>query len=178
MNDDSLREFLTRYATDKVVQRYLEVGCRDGDSLRCVVGNSKTLGVVYLADTWAGEYGGTARGGHGHIDDLLDSLGYRGRRVFLDGDSRVTLPRLDRAWADLVLVDGDHSAEGAKSDLDNCWRLLTVGGSLVFHDICHPSHGYLEAVFNQFANERAIGPDDLTFDRRGHGLAVARKAKG
>jgi hypothetical protein len=170
--DESLHEWLSSYAKDHVIQRYLEVGVRDGDSLRCVVENSRTLGVVYLADTWGSEYGGTGRDGHGHIDVLLDSLGFYGGRVYLDGDSKATVPRLTRAWADLILIDGDHSDSGAMADLENCWPLLASGGRLVFHDTNHPSHPGLRSVFLSFVGDRACCHE---FVDDGHGFGVAWK---
>jgi hypothetical protein len=130
------------------------------------------LGVVYLADTWGSEYGGTGRDGHGHIDFLLDSLGFYGGRVYLDGDSKATVPRLTRAWADLILIDGDHSDSGAMADLENCWPLLASGGRLVFHDTNHPSHPGLRSVFLSFVGDRACCHE---FVDDGHGFGVAWK---
>jgi predicted O-methyltransferase YrrM len=34
----------------------------------------------------------------------------------------------------LILVDGDHTQEGAEADLRDCFRLLEPGGALIFDD--------------------------------------------
>jgi predicted O-methyltransferase YrrM len=85
--------------------------------------------------------------------DEVEANGLRDRWTFYVGDSK-------RFWQensttfDLVYVDGDHSAEGARIDLFNGWRFLEPGGLLVVDDITHPAHldaregreGYLYGV--------------------------------
>lgn len=171
--DHSLHSWLADYARTHIVQRYLEIGVRDGDSLRQVVANSQTVGVLYMADTWGSQYGGTGRGNCQHIEQLLNGLGYTGRRVFLHGDSQETIPALPpQEWADLILVDGDHSADGALADLRNCWPRLTPGGRLVFHDLHHPSHRYLEPLFVEFVEDQG-GKHEIISG--GHGVGIAWK---
>lgn len=171
--DESLHEWLSHHAKTSIVQRYMEIGVRDGDSLRCVVANSATLGRVYLADTWGAEYGGTGRGGHDHIDTMLDGFGFQGSRTYLDGDSKETVPNLrPYDWADLILVDGDHSDSGAAADLANCWPFLARGGRLLFHDTNHPSHIGLRQVFLRFVEKRKCRHE---FVEGGHGFGIAFK---
>jgi hypothetical protein len=171
--DHSLHSWLAEYARTHIVQRYLEIGVRDGDSLRQVVANSQTVGVLYMADTWGDQYGGTGRGTGMHIERLLDDLGYQGERVFLVGDSRQTIPQMrPQQWADLILIDGDHSAEGALADLKNCWPRLVPGGRLVFHDVHHPEHRYLEDLFLEFV---AANDGECEIISGGHGVGIAWK---
>lgn len=131
------------------IRSYLEIGCREGDSLRRVVKANQSLERIVVCDTWGGVYGGTGRGSHQHIESLLASLGYAGSVRFLDGDSRVLIPTLSCKF-DLILVDGDHSDEGAEADLNNVLPLLGAGGRILFHDICHPAHPGLRVVFDRF----------------------------
>jgi hypothetical protein len=73
-----------------------------------------------------------------------------------------------------VLVDGDHSDEGARADLENAWPLVVSGGTLLFHDICHPAHPGLRRVFA----EVLLGVCDCEDEHEildGHGVGVARK---
>ena len=173
MNDKSLHDYLHDEAVSPGVRRYLEVGCREGDSLRQIVANSPVLQRIVVCDMWGPMYGGTGRGGHSHIDTMLTGLGYTGQRLFLDGDSKELVPTL-REQFDLVLVDGDHSPAGALADLTNCWPLIESGGQLVFHDIRHPAHPGLLTLFHAFMD---LQPD---CGRRyeileGHGVAVAWK---
>jgi hypothetical protein len=173
MNDKSLHDYLRDEAVSPGVRRYLEVGCREGDSLRQIVANSPVLKRIVVCDMWGPMYGGTGRGGHDHIDAMLNRLGYTGERLFLDGDSKELVPTL-REQFELVLVDGDHSPAGALADLTNCWPLVESGGQLVFHDIRHPAHPGLLTLFHVFMDDQ---PD---CGRRyeileGHGVACAWK---
>lgn len=173
MNDKSLHDYLRDEAVSPGVRRYLEVGCREGDSLRQIVANSPVLERLVVCDMWGPMYGGTGRGGHDHIDWMLNGLLYAGSRLFLDGDSKELVPTLHEQF-DLVLVDGDHSPAGALADLTNCWPLVESGGQLVFHDIRHPAHPGLLTLFHVFMDDQ---PD---CGRRyeileGHGVAIAWK---
>lgn len=176
MSNASLYEYLREHVRQNAVRHYLEIGTREGDSLRVVLEeNDGSLESVWLADTWGTEYGGTGRGGHLHIEQLLDDFDFEGRSVFLDGDSHVTIPALmpEQAEAfDLILVDGDHSYDGAKADLENVWPLIRPGCPVVFHDICHPAHTDLARCFDKFvAKHRA--PHSTNTD--GYGVGVAWK---
>lgn len=154
MSNASLYRFLQSHCLGHDVQHYLEIGTREGDSLRIVVENSfSTLESIWCADLWGTDYGGSGRGSHWHIEKMLDLFGYGGRRTFLNGNSRDTIPALmpEKAEAfDLVLVDGDHSYEGGMADLENVWPLVKPGGCVAFHDITHPEHPYLLACFDAF----------------------------
>lgn len=172
MSDASLHATLRFLADD--VRDYLEIGCREGDSLREVVLHAPALKRVVVCDLWGSDFGGTGRGSHCHIDRLLDELGFTGERVFLDGDSRETVPTI-RGTFDLVLVDGDHSDEGARADLQNAWPLVVSGGMLLFHDICHPAHPGLMPVWTEFV--RCLSNCGETNEILwGHGVGVAQKS--
>jgi hypothetical protein len=153
-----IHPLLTGLAEDLKPLRYLEIGVREGCSLeRVLEGAGSFLHYLYLADTWGGDYGGTGRGNHAHIEEMLKGRGFRmGRVTFLDGDSKVTIPPLQAALTEqiqLALVDGDHSEAGANADLENAWPLIAPGGVLVFDDVCHPAHQYLWRVFKRFVEK-------------------------
>jgi hypothetical protein len=173
MNDKSLHDYLRDVALSPGVRRYLEVGCREGDSLRQIVANSPVLERIVVCDMWGPMYGGTGRGSSDHIQWMLNGLLYTGSRLFLDGDSKETVPTL-REEFDLVLVDGDHSAAGALADLENCWPLVEIKGQLVFHDICHPAHRELMVVFTEYMSQQTDCAGIKTI-LEGHGVAIAWK---
>jgi hypothetical protein len=172
-NDKSLHDYLRDVALSPGVRRYLEVGCREGDSLEQIVANSVTIERVVVCDMWGPMYGGTGRGNHDHIDAMLNGFAYTGSRLFLDGDSKETVPTLHEEF-DLVLVDGDHSPAGALADLENCWPLVESKGQLVFHDIRHPAHRELMVVFMEFMSQQADCAEIETI-LEGHGVAIAWK---
>ena len=176
MSNASLYRFLAEHCSTHQVRRYLEIGTRDGGSLRVVLENApQHLEGVWVADQWGTDYGGSGRGSHQHIVQLLDDFNFRGRREFLDGNSRETIPALmpEQAEAfDLILVDGDHSYEGGMADLENTWPLVRPGCCLAFHDILHPAHPDLMACFGAFVCKYGAIPQVIHQD---YGVGVAWK---
>lgn len=170
--DESLRAFLASHCRAFPPASYLEIGTREGDSLRVVVENSHTLRRIVCCDTWGGEWGGTGRGGHDHIEAMLAAMLYDGEVAYLDGDSKRTVPTL-RGQFNLALIDGDHSAEGGRADLDNVLPLIAQGGCIVFHDIAHPAHTYLLEVWRQWCHDNAAIIDSTQEITEGHGLGIA-----
>jgi predicted O-methyltransferase YrrM len=62
----------------------------------------------------------------------------------LVGDSRTI--EVDTGEVDLVLIDGDHSYEGAKNDFDRFGTRVSVGGHILFDD------AFPEALFTTHAD--------------------------
>lgn len=54
--------------------------------------------------------------------------------MILRGRSEEMLPRLRGDSLDCVYIDGDHSYEGVKQDLEMAWRIVRPGGYLCGHD--------------------------------------------
>ena len=177
MSNASLYRFLADHCSTHTVRQYLEIGTRDGGSLRVVLENAgQHLEGVCVADQWGTDYGGSGRGSHQHIVQLLDDFKFAGLRQFLDGNSRETIPALmpEQAEAfDLVLVDGDHSAEGGLADLENVWPLVRPGGCVAFHDVTHPAHPHLSWVFEYFVFKHSA-PHEMIIEPYGVGVAWKR----
>jgi len=149
MNEYAHKIMLKEICKERVVESYLEIGVNRGDSLRVVLENSNDLKTLYLCDDWKDHYGGEGKGNNKHIKILITEYEYNGKVVFLNGDSKMQIPRVTQKF-NLILVDGDHSAEGTMEDLNNCWPLLEVGGLILLDDITHESHSYLEGIFHRF----------------------------
>jgi len=60
----------------------------------------------------------------------------------LDSD---VLPMLDRNY-DLIFIDGDHSQEAVKRDIELSLDCLREGGLLAFHDYCSENMGVVQAI--------------------------------
>lgn len=161
-------------------QQYLEIGVSHGDSLRVVLEHADPY-YISLCDSWGSESGGQGLGGHEHIEQLLVDLGYDGAYTFLDGSSHDLL-RTITARFDLILVDGDHSAAGAKQDLYDIWPLLNSGGYVVFDDVApeffHPD---LLPVWDAWVKLTGISEVYRNLDDKfgehtlSHGVVVGRK---
>jgi hypothetical protein len=162
---------------------YLEVGVRRGRSLAQVLTESPTT-AAFGFDMWIPDYGSIPeRGivvenpGPGFVRSQLESVGAAPPHALVEGDSKRTLPAFfadpeSPSEIDLIHVDGDHSEEGARRDLEIAFERIAPGGVIVFDDLTHPSHPELRAVWDSF---RGRHPDWLFVedaDRNGTGLAV------
>ena len=174
---------LLQIALEKQPTSYLEVGTRYGDSLlRVLAGCKEKLTRITIADIWHESYfGANANGtgferGHKHVERFLTAMGYAPEQVtYLDGDSAVTIPTLDKkAPFDLVLIDGDHNCErsnAADLDLENSWPLVAPGGFLVFDDY----NGALEPVYQSFIKSATEVAASYVRQNKKHGIGVAEK---
>ena len=86
--------------------------------------------------------------------------------TLIKGNSIVELPRLKESF-DLALVDGAHDEQGAYNDLKAV--LPKIKKAIVFDDIHHPSHVYLEDVAYKFANENDL---DYTVNHQPPGTVI------
>jgi hypothetical protein len=130
----------------------LEIGVADGFTLSCVIKSHLSIKELVLCDTWGDTYGGTNKGNHQHIKELLMNACYPlHQTTFLDGDSKVEIPKYFNKHPnkvfDLCFVDGDHSGNGLWCDLIN---ITPYAKSVAVHDIRHPAHLYLQNVFYAF----------------------------
>jgi Methyltransferase domain len=88
-----------------------------------------------------------AHSGEVHALDLSDELLVRcpPNATFHKGNSRTTLPKLlagfaaERRNVDFVLVDGDHSSQGVRADLEALLASPAIARTLILlHDSFHP----------------------------------------
>lgn len=127
---------------------------------------------VYLFDDWSYVKDGTSFRIKKLLTDGFHHSCYK-YEIF-DGDSKETLPAFFNKdmthpeKIDLVFIDGDHSLEGACSDLN------TVAGHfkvLVCHDLHHPEHSYLAEVFKGYVASH--GYPSFTVGKHSFGVGVA-----
>ena len=177
---DPVHGFLEKFCKQNNIESFFEVGTMEGKSLKKVVENSTNLKKIGSCDMWQDEYGGTARGNHDHIVKMMKDLEYEGEIEFFDGDSHKILPEIKekdeyKEQYDLVFVDGDHSLWGNRQDLIDCWPLVKPGGFIIFDDITHPKHLYLEEVFDIWVKDNIDNISAHAKYRDHHGWGVARK---
>ncbi|MGH8045747.1 MAG: class I SAM-dependent methyltransferase, partial [Chthoniobacterales bacterium] len=131
---------------------YLEIGVRRGRSMAMAAAAAPAC-AMFGFDMWMKDYAGMENPGPDFVSKELRSVAHRGAVEFIDGDSHVTLPKFFSARPDekfsIIVVDGDHSDEGALQDLRDVLPRLAVGGALIFDDISHPAHPNLRAVWRE-----------------------------
>jgi predicted O-methyltransferase YrrM len=179
----SLYDALTDIARQAQPKAYLEIGVSHGDSLKCVLDSCQPEHLT-LCDSWGSESGGQDLKGHAHITALLNKAGYWGDVKFLDGSSHdLLLRQFFKHQYDLILVDGDHTEEGAAQDLHDIVPLLAPGGYVVFDDIAPDFfHPYLLDVWNKFLSDwptiverHRILVDKFPPHTASHGVVVGQK---
>ena len=156
-------------------KRYMEIGVRRGRSM-AIVGALQRECEIYGFDMWIENYAGMPNPGTSFVQREMQRVGHRGKLILITGNSHETLPAFfkgnpDIAF-DLITVDGDHTEEGAAQDIADVLPYLSVGGMIVFDDICHPAHPELLDVWN-----RLIGKNphfaSYTYEDLGFGVALA-----
>lgn len=158
-------------------RNYLEIGVRLGSSTAMVAATAPAVDIAAF-DLWISPYAGLDNPGPDHVRRQLARIGHRGELKFFDGDSRMTVPRYreenPQVQFDMVTVDGDHSDEGAWSDLTNVAGIVAPGGYLFFDDLTHPYHT-LMPIWQRF---QTTYEDDFDFVENlndHYGTGVARR---
>lgn len=177
MNDLNLYEVLAECVIKYQPKSYFEIGVQEGNSLRAVLTDDteKRISVLHLCDLWGTSYGGTGRGSHDHIHGVLRSVDFQGEVTFHDGDSKEKVPEIKEKF-DMILVDGDHSADGCTIDMVNAWRLLNPGGIMLVDDIIHPAHSYLIKTVSKFVGLRHHQVHNIIYrTEKMNGVAIIQK---
>ena len=90
----------------------------------------------------------------GQAQDMIIFDNGLGHKVnFIQGDSVKSFPK---GFYDLILIDGDHSAEKVRKELEALIPYLRENGFLILHDSCNPKwgKGILEAVREFYRNRQ------------------------
>lgn len=74
--------------------------------------------------------------------------------IFYQGDS-VEVARLWTDEINVLFIDGDHSYEGCKADIDAWYPHMAKGGVMLFHDADATSPGVVQAV-EEFAKDNNL----------------------
>ncbi|MBL8237876.1 MAG: class I SAM-dependent methyltransferase [Bryobacterales bacterium] len=146
---------LNQIARNLSPERYLEIGVRRGKSMAMIASICPNISISAF-DLWLTPYGGVDNPGPDYVRTELNRLGFRGGLHFHNGDSKDTVPAFAGENPTLrfgaVVVDGDHSDEGAWRDLVATAPLVAPGGFLLFDDLINPAHTLLP-VWRRFQHE-------------------------
>lgn len=80
---------------------------------------------------------------------------------------------------DLIFIDGDHNQEQVEKDFENARKVLSRGGSIVFHDATPHSIEYTDSkscgtVFKALLKIRSMYDFDMCTFSEDHGVCVIR----
>lgn len=137
-NKPETRAFVTYIARQIAPMSFLEVGVRRGWSTAAVAIASPEC-EIYAFDQWHINYAGVPNPGPSFVTGELAKLGYTKPIHFVNGNSHETIKIFFKEnpnkLIDLILVDGDHSPEGALLDLMDTMPHIAVGGVMIFDDL-------------------------------------------
>jgi predicted O-methyltransferase YrrM len=156
-------------------KNYLEIGVRRGRSLAVVASTYPAVN-IYGFDLWMQNYAGMENPGADFVKAEMKKLNHTGQLTLVSGDSRETVPQFltqhPDLYFDLITVDGDHTEEGARRDLENVLPRLKVGGVILLDDISHPQHEYLETLWDELIghNKHFVSQK---YSELGYGIACA-----
>ncbi len=151
-------------------KRILEIGVRTGLSICNMLSayrDVKEIERIVLCDIWNDGFASPEI-----VKMYLRALNLQVKPEFIVGDSRVEIPKLEGEF-DYILVDGDHTKEVSRQDLENVVRLCAKGGVIVFDDISPYGCDLLD-VWESF---KAAHKDEFIFEQnmKGKGTAWAEK---
>jgi predicted O-methyltransferase YrrM len=175
--DEEILELLAELLRRRA-ERVVEIGTARGGTLFLLMRSLPRSARLVSVDLPSGPFGG----GYPHWKALLfQSLARQGQRLHLlrgDSHSEDTRDRVSVALdgpADFILIDGDHSYEGAKHDFELYRHLLSERGFLAFHDIVPGPPGKVGGVpqlwqelKGQFEHREIV----KSWGQRGYGIGV------
>lgn len=137
---------------------YLEIGVRRGWCAAQVAAVSPDTD-LYLCDQWIWNYGGCHNPGPRFVEDEIRKCGTPRSLQFLNGDSHAVLPDAFASGLlpdtiDMIVIDGDHTPDGARQDLQEAGKHLAAGGVLLFDDL-HERNAGLREVWREFVEQQA-----------------------
>lgn len=130
---DELQPFID-LLVEKNVQSYCEIGARDGDTFHSVMSalpaGSRGVAVDFPGALWGKST--TIKNLQNACDDLI-RRGYDIQMIIGDSTSTDVISKV-HAYGDYdaILIDGDHTFEGVRSDFMNYGMLAPI---VAFHDI-------------------------------------------
>lgn len=156
--NDWFQQSATVAIWDKIIAsvkptRILEVGCYEGRATTFLIERCNGFGPLSITcvDTWEGavdlpseRMDGVERRFDSNIAAVLEWSGTAALKKIKSLSSKA-LPHLlsEGQRFDFIYVDGSHTAPDVLSDAVDCFRLLRVGGAMIFDDYvwCMEPHG-------------------------------------
>lgn len=139
--------YLILYALCRIIDPLVavEIGSRRGGSAMWIAKGLPAGGRLFCVDPFIEAHGG-APAFAWHFDQNLIDLGLRDAVTLLKMTSAqaVDSPHLPPS-IDLLFIDGDHSYEGAKHDIQHFVPRVRQGGAVVIHD-CLSEPGVSQAI--------------------------------
>lgn len=131
-----------------------EIGVFQGDFSHKILKQTRP-DILFLVDVFTGKMTSGDKNGENlkeiSLDESYDHLTSRylwePSVKLYKGYSSSFFNSIPYGMLDFVYIDGDHSYEGCKADLEAACKKVKVGGIIAGHDYCERFDGVMRAVF-------------------------------
>lgn len=138
-----------------------EIGSYAGRSTRALADNTK--GVVHAIDGWnTANYAGNNSGAViFNTNEQIFNQFYCNMKDHIES-GKVIVPFKNwedyypKQCADFIFIDGEHSYENVKRDIEKALNLIQAGGILAGHDYAMPWEGVIKAVNETFVTVNQV----------------------
>jgi predicted O-methyltransferase YrrM len=131
---------------------YIEVGVFRGDSALAVMSTGHCR-YALLIDDFSNTHCGDATSSLQTVEKNLHDYG--GLFEIKARPSHEVLPTIKRQF-DIGFVDGEHTIEGCRGDMELMWPLIREGGVMFIDDMQHPAYMHIKGLVEQFAAENGL----------------------
>ena len=161
-------EILTLIPTNSVGA---EIGVFEGQFSKIILDTIKPK-EFYLVDLFEGEMCSGDKNGENikYIDleksynNLTKLYSTNSAIKFFKGKSEIFLRELPDSYLDFIYIDGDHSYNGCKIDLELAKTKVKKGGIIAGHDYCNMFTGVVAAV-DEFVTQHSVKLNLTTDDK-------------
>jgi len=130
---------------------YIEIGTLTGNSANAVLMTGKVRRAV-LVDDFSLIYQGRTQTKK-MVEERLAQ--YDGKFEVMQGDSRKIVRNLTETF-DIGFVDGDHSEDSCRIDMENMWPRINDGGIMFIHDVGNKPFTYLLPIVSAFVRDNNL----------------------
>ena len=148
-------------------KNYLEIGTNYGNSAYQVWSSLKPE-LMVLVDIFP------EKKMISHICRTLTNIDCMAKVYIYKCKSSYYFTYLNTNMFDLILVDGDHTTNSAKLDIENAWKCLLPGGTIIFDDI---DIKRLKEMVLCFVNSVNDVDNFIVHEEWKHGCIVIKKRK-
>jgi hypothetical protein len=147
---------------------YIEVGVFRGDSAKAVMSTGHCRHAL-LIDDFSNTHCGDATSSLQTVETNLHDYG--GLFEIKPRPSHEVLPTIKRQF-DIGFVDGEHTIEGCRGDMELMWPLIRADGVMFIDDMRHPAYPHIEGLVEQFAKDKGL---KYTYHQVHEGLGELRR---
>jgi hypothetical protein len=165
MNREDLLDFLPKNGIG------VEIGVFKGEFSDILLQRTEPK-VLYLIDPWIGDiHSGDKDGknlqyisGDQFYKDVIIPKYDSNHTVKILRDKSSVLNNFDDNFFDWCYIDGDHSYEGAKSDLECMYKKVKPGGIIMGHDYIQPRFSGVVRAVNEFTGNKNLEISHISED--------------